>query len=67
VKCLYNKQNNTWTLGDMKLSSRVQARSKISYAKSMRNIKSGRTAFGRRAVRNVWSFRIAKTTSFPSP
>jgi predicted small integral membrane protein len=26
VKCLYNKQNNTWTLGDMNLSSCVQAR-----------------------------------------
>jgi hypothetical protein len=25
VKCLYNKQNNTWTLGDMNLSSSVQA------------------------------------------
>jgi hypothetical protein len=23
VKCLYNKQNNTWTLGDMNLSSSV--------------------------------------------
>jgi hypothetical protein len=26
VKCLYNKQNNTWILGDMNLSSCVQAR-----------------------------------------
>jgi hypothetical protein len=26
VKCLYNKQNNTWTLRDMNLSSCVQAR-----------------------------------------
>jgi hypothetical protein len=26
VICLYNKQNNTWTFGDMNLSSCVQAR-----------------------------------------
>jgi hypothetical protein len=26
VKCLYNKQNNTWTLGHMNVSSCVQAR-----------------------------------------
>jgi hypothetical protein len=26
AKCLYNKQNNTWTFGDMNLSSCVQAR-----------------------------------------
>jgi hypothetical protein len=36
VKCLYNKQNNTWTLGDMNLSSCVH--SKINFISSRAHV-----------------------------